>query len=132
MPPRAEIGWRRLLPGAVFSAFAWQILQAIGSYLVTHQLARSSNLYGTFAIVLGLVGWLFIEANVTVWAVEANVVLDFRLWPRSISAPLTEPDRRAFRMYAEVENRGEEQLVRTAFASSSAALASAAWPPLRD
>jgi uncharacterized BrkB/YihY/UPF0761 family membrane protein len=127
-----EIGWRRLLPGAVISAFAWQALQAIGSYLVTHQLARSSDLYGTFAIVLGLIAWLYLEAQLTVWALEANAVLAYRLWPRSLLPPRTESDRRAFKMYAEVENRSEDQLNRTAFASSSAALASAAWPASRD
>jgi uncharacterized BrkB/YihY/UPF0761 family membrane protein len=123
----SEIGWSLLLPGALLSAVSWQAMQAIGGYLVTHQLARSSDLYGAFAIVLGVVGWLYIEAQVTVYAVEANVVLAYRLWPRSLMPPLTAPDHRAFRMYAEVANRGEEQLTRTAFAFSSAALASAAW-----
>jgi uncharacterized BrkB/YihY/UPF0761 family membrane protein len=128
----SELAGRQLLPGAVISAFAWQVMQAIGSYLVTHQLARSSDLYGTFAIVLGLLGWLYLEAQLTVWALEANVVLAYRLWPRSLVPPYTEPDRRAFKMYAEIENRGEEQLIRTAFASSSAALASAAWLASKD
>jgi membrane protein len=123
-----EIGWRQLLPGAVLGASAWQVMQGIGGYLVTHQLARSSNLYGTFAIVLGLVGWLYIEAQLTVWAVEANVVLAYRLWPRSLRAPLTPGDRRAYVLYAEVEDRGEDQLIRTSRRFSSAARDSAAWP----
>jgi YihY family inner membrane protein len=110
-----EIGWRQLLPGVLISALAWQVMQAIGSYLVTHQLARSSNLYGTFAIVLGLIGWLYLECLLTVWAVEANVVISRHLWPRNL-----------------VQGRGEEQLVRTDFGSSSAVLASAAWRPSRN
>src|SRR5487761_802672 len=93
----SELGGRQLLPGAVISAIAWQVMQAIGTYLVAHQLARSSDLYGTFAIVLGLLGWLYLEAQLTVWAVEANVVLAYRLWPRSLVPPYTEPDRRAFK-----------------------------------
>jgi len=91
-----EIGWFQMLPGAALSAFSWQVMQSIGGYLVTHQLARSSNLYGTFAIVLGLIGWLYIEAQLTVCAVEVNVVLNRRLWPWSLTG-----------IYADAENRGE-------------------------
>jgi membrane protein len=127
-----DIGWRRLLPGAVLGGFAWQVMQAVGGYLVTHQLARSSNLYGTFAVVLGLVGWLYIEAQLTVWAVEANVVLAYHLWPRSLRPPLTPADRRAYVLYADVENRGEHQLIRTTGRFSSAAPDSAAWPAHTD
>jgi membrane protein len=123
----AEIGWRRLIPGALISAFGWQILEAIGGYLVTHQLARSSNLYGTFAIVLGLIGWLYTEALLTVGALEANVVIAYRLWPRSLAPPRTASDRRAYVLYAEVENRGVDQLIRTPPGFSSAVPDSPAW-----
>jgi YihY family inner membrane protein len=122
-----EIGWWQLFPGALISAVGWQIMQAGGSYFVTHQLARSSNLYGTFAIVLGAIGWLYVEALLTVCAVETNVVLARHLWPRSLLPPRTDPDMRAFKMYAEVENRGEIPLLITRLASSSAELASVAW-----
>jgi YihY family inner membrane protein len=123
----AEISWRRLLPGALISAFGWQILEATGGYLVTHQLARSSNLYGTFAIVLGLISWLYLEALLTVGALEANVVIAYRLWPRSLAPPRTAADRRAYVLYAEVENRGVDQLIRTPRTFSSAGLVSPAW-----
>ena len=48
----------------------WQVLQAIGGYLVAHQLAHASPLYGTFAIVLGLIAWLYLQAELTLYAVE--------------------------------------------------------------
>jgi hypothetical protein len=82
--------------------------------------------------VLGLVGWLYIEAQLTVWAVEANVVLAYHLWPRSLKPPLTPGDRRAYVLYAGVENRGEDQLIRTSRRFSSAAPDSAAWPARTD
>lgn len=79
-----ELGWRLLFPGALMAAVGWQVMQGIGGYLVTHQVARSSNLYGTFAIVLGLVFWLYVQSQLTVVAMEANVVIARRLWPRKI------------------------------------------------
>jgi membrane protein len=64
-------------------------------------------LYGTFAVVLGLLGWLYLQAELTLYAVEANVVRAYRLWPRSITPPpYTEPDRHAYQLYAQVGKRG--------------------------
>lgn len=122
-----EIGSHALLPGALLSALSWQVMQAIGGYLITHQVARSSNLYGTFAIVLGLVGWLYIDAQLTVWAIEANAVIAYRLWPRGLAPPLTPADRRAYAMYAEIERRDDQSLIITNSRFSSAVLASAEW-----
>jgi membrane protein len=103
-----QISWRQLRPGAVIGGIIWQILQAVGGYFVSHQLAHASPVYGTFAIVLGLIAWLYLEAELTLYAVEINVVRTYRLWPRSIAPPpYTEPDRRAFQLYAQVEKRGE-------------------------
>jgi YihY family inner membrane protein len=102
----AEIGWRQLRLGAIVGGVIWQILQAVGGYFISNQLAHTSTTYGTFAIVLGLLAWLYLEAELTLYAVEINVVRERRLWPRSIAPPpYTEQDRRAFDLYAQVEKR---------------------------
>jgi membrane protein len=102
-----EIGWRQLRLGAVIGAVIWQVLQSVGGYFVSHQLSHTSSAYGTFAVVLGLIAWLYLEAELTLYAVEINVVLTYRLWPRSI-APPPYTDRRAFQLYAQVQKRSEE------------------------
>jgi membrane protein len=79
-----KVPWRELRTGAAIAAFFWQILQVVGGYVVSHQLHRASELYGTFGVVLGLMAWLFLQAEVTLYAAEADVVLARRLWPRSI------------------------------------------------
>jgi YihY family inner membrane protein len=79
-----KVPWRELVTGAAIAAFFWQVLQVVGGYVVSHQLHRASELYGTFGIVLGLMAWLFLQAEVTLYAAEADVVLARRLWPRSI------------------------------------------------
>jgi membrane protein len=104
-----EITWRQLWLGAAISAVIWQILQTIGATFVARQVAHASPLYGTFALVLGLVAWLYLQAQLTLYAVEFNVVRVYRLWPRSIAPPpLTEQDRQAYELYAKVEKRREE------------------------
>jgi membrane protein len=107
-----EIGWRELRLGAILSACAWQILQTVGGYLVGHQLAHSSALYGTFALALGLLAWLYLQAQVTLYAVEASVVRCRKLWPRSLAPPpLTSEDRRAYQMYAKAQRRRPDEEV---------------------
>jgi YihY family inner membrane protein len=79
--PRKE---RAVWPGAVIGGLGWTVLQFVGAQLVTHQLRHLSNLYGTFATILGLIWWIALGSMITVFAAEANVVLTRRLWPRSI------------------------------------------------
>jgi membrane protein len=111
-----EIGTREMLPGAVLAAIVWQILQLIGTSLVTHTLSHSSSLYGVFGIVLGLLAWLYLQAQFTLYAVEANVVAARRLWPRSLAPPpLTAEDQRALDMYAKSQERRPEQDIQSTF-----------------
>src|SRR5262249_42146146 len=98
-----------LLPGALIAGASWQVLQLVGGYVVAHQLARSSSLYGVFGLVLGLLAWLFLEAQITLYAVEINVTAVRGLWPRSLfPPPLTEQDVAAYRLYAEAGQRRPE------------------------
>ena len=75
---------RHLLPGALVAGVAWTVLQLAGALLVSHQVRHLSNLYGTFATVLGLMWWLALGATVSVLAAELNVVIARRLWPRAL------------------------------------------------
>lgn len=103
------VATRELRLGAFIAAAAWQLLQLLGGYLIAHQLAHSRSLYGTFGIVLGLLAWLYLQAQITLYAVEMNVVRGRRLWPRSMfPPPLTPQDMRAYRMYAQAEQRRPE------------------------
>ena len=82
-----QVRWRDVRAGAVIAAVCWQVLQLAGGLVVGHLLRRSSELYGTFGIVLGLLAWLYLEAEVTLYAAEVDVVLARHLWPRSIMPP---------------------------------------------
>lgn len=112
----AVVATRDLLVGAAVGATAWTLLQAVGGYLVARQLRHTSELYGFFAIVLGLMAWLMIAAQISVYAAEINVVRARRLWPRSLQQPpLTPADRTALRDLATAEERRTEQHVTVDF-----------------
>jgi YihY family inner membrane protein len=107
-----DLSWRDVWPGAAVAAVAWTVLQAIGGYIVSHQLRGASQTYGTFATVIGLMAWLYLAAQMTFYAAEINVVRRRRLWPRSvIQPPLTDADRRALTYYAKQEERRPDEEV---------------------
>jgi membrane protein len=111
-----EIAGRSLWLGAILAAVAWQILQSVGTTLLREYVARSSAVSATFALVLGLLAWFYLQAEITLYAVEASVVYERRLWPRSLfPPPLTEPDLRAYEMYAKVQQRRPEQEIESRF-----------------
>jgi uncharacterized BrkB/YihY/UPF0761 family membrane protein len=106
---------RDLAPGAVAAGIGWTALQVAGAYLIHHYL-HSDSVYGVFATVLGLVAWLYLAAQITVYCAEINVVLARRLWPRSIiQPPLTEADRASLALQALENQRREEQQVVVTF-----------------
>lgn len=112
----APVGWRDLWPGALVAGAAWTGLQALGSFYVQRQLRGASDVYGTFATVIGLLSWLYLAAQVTLLAAEVNVVRTRRLWPRSlVTPPLTEADRRALARLVRQEERRPEQRVEVSF-----------------
>ena len=58
-----EVASRDLVTGAIVGGVAWSALQAIGSLLVARQLRHTSELYGTFGVVLGLLFFLYLESR---------------------------------------------------------------------
>jgi YihY family inner membrane protein len=111
-----DLSWRVLLPGVVVAAVFWQLLQHLGGFYIDHLLKRTTPLYGVFALVLGLLAWLYIGAQLTIFAAEINVVKARRLWPRSFfSDELLDADRRALTSSAEIEERHPDQDVRVDF-----------------
>jgi membrane protein len=106
------VRWRYLRVGAVIAAVVWQVLLSLGTYIVSHYLHRASSLYGTFGVVLGLMAWLYLEAEVTLYAAEINVVLVKKLWPRAlVTPPYTKADREAMLMYTMVTQRDRGEII---------------------
>jgi membrane protein len=102
----ATVSWRDVLPGAVLAGIMWTGLQAVGGYIVGSKISAAGDVYGLFAVVIGLLSWLYLGAQLTLVAAEVNVVRRRRLWPRSFFAPPTGPeDERALTLQAQ-ERKG--------------------------
>lgn len=116
----SDVSWSDVRPGAIVGAAGWTILQAVGGFYVGHQLKGASQVYGTFAVVIGLLAWMYLGAQLTMYGAELNVVLRQRLWPRSlVQPPFTEADERALKRLAKVEERHEEETVEATLEQSA-------------
>ncbi|MCL2395769.1 MAG: YihY/virulence factor BrkB family protein [Acidimicrobiaceae bacterium] len=102
---------RPLLPGAAVSGLIWTLLNTAAIGLTRH-LANTNPLYGSFAGVLGLLAFIYLNARLTLYAAEANVVAHDRLWPRSLSRDTpTEADKRQLENTAKRESRNPDATV---------------------
>jgi membrane protein len=95
-----QISARDLRLGAILAAIAWQILQlALSSGLLR---LHSNSAYGIFGTVLAILAWFYLQAQITLYVVELDVVRARKLWPRSLAPPpLTHADMRAYQAYAQ-------------------------------
>jgi membrane protein len=106
---------RQLWPGIVIAAVAWAALQALGGIYVDRVVARANQTYGFFAIAIGVLSWLYLGAQMLLYAAEANVVRARRLWPRSLLEPVTAADVQALRAAARVEERRDGERIEVTF-----------------
>ncbi len=83
-------GWREVIRGAIAAAVGWQILQFLGTSYVGNVVKNASASNSVFALVLGLIAWLYLEALIVVLAAEYNAVRTLELYPRALLTPFTD------------------------------------------
>lgn len=116
----ARPSWRAVAPGALVVGLAYVVLQLIGGLYVDRTLRGATATYGAFAVVIGLLAWIYLIAQVLVLGAELNVVLDRGLWPRSLFAePVTAADRRSHAVQAEKQRMDENMSVLVHFDARS-------------
>jgi uncharacterized BrkB/YihY/UPF0761 family membrane protein len=107
---------RPLLPGAVAGGVLFTLLITLGTGLLTHELRNTTNTYGTFGSIIGVVVFLLLLAKLSLYAAELNPVLHHRLYPRAfVFGEPTEADRRVLAALAREERRREDEHVGVGF-----------------
>lgn len=112
---------RAVLPGAFVTGLLWQALQWVGNTYVREVIGKAdSQVNQTFALVLGLVAFIYVASIMVVLGLEVNVVLRRHLYPRALLTPftdnviLTEADQKAYAAYAKSQrHKGFESVVVT-------------------
>jgi membrane protein len=116
-----DVTLRQLLPGVLFAGMMWEVLQTVGGIYLNHVVRHSTSTYGLFAFVIGVLTWLHLGAQLTLYGAEINVVLARKLYPRSLFGPPSEPaDEKTLTALAKVEERSEQQHVEVDFEEPAA------------
>lgn len=111
----ADITWMDVVPGALVAGVALTLLQTFGGLLVRHTLKNASATYGTFAVVIGLLSFIYLGAQIFIYAAEINVVRKKHLWPRSLVDDPTPSDQEVFTQRAKIEERRPDENIRVSF-----------------
>jgi inner membrane protein YhjD len=113
----ADVPWGELRAGAAIAAIGYELLQLLGSFYIGRVVQHASNTYGTFALVIGILSFIYLGVFIFLMGAEVSVVLANKLWPRSFSViserPATPADVAALeqRTSAEVRRRDEQVAV---------------------
>jgi YihY family inner membrane protein len=112
-----RLTYRQLFPGALAAALAWQLLQWFGAGFVGHIVKTASATNSVFALVLGMLAFLYLISTSLVLSAEINVVRVKGLYPRALLTPftdnveLTPADRHTYSARAKAERaKGFEQV----------------------
>ena len=114
---------RQVLPGAVAAAVLWQLLQSFGGVYVARVVANASAVDAVFALVLGLLAFIYVAAVALMLCVEIDVVRVDDLYPRALLTPfvdhkdLTEGDERVYSDAARAQQAVRHQEVDVRFQS---------------
>ncbi|WNV73671.1 YihY/virulence factor BrkB family protein [Geodermatophilus sp. DSM 44513] len=112
---------RQVLPGALTAAVLWQLLQSFGGVYVARVVANASAVDAVFALVLGLIAFVYLAATALVLCVEIDAVRVDRLYPRALLTPfvdhtdLTEGDERVFTDAARAQRAVKHQEIDVRF-----------------
>jgi membrane protein len=116
-----SVATRCLWIGVLVAGIFWEILQVVGGYYIGHVFKHSTDTYGFFGLVIALLVWLHLGAQLTLYSAELNVVITRRLWPRSLFGPPSVPaDEKTLTALAKVEERHDSEQIEVEFTDEPA------------
>ena len=84
--------------------------------MLRQELKNLDAVYSYFAVALGLLFWIYLQAQTVYYAVEIASVRSLSLYPRSMqTTDLTDADKRAYSRMAESEKQIPNQQIKTKF-----------------
>lgn len=91
-----HVSAKQVRKGAATAMLGLVLMQVLGGYVITRELHSLDALYSYFAISLGLLFWIYLQAQVLYYSVTVAAVDSQKLWPRSLTGNnKTAADKRA-------------------------------------
>lgn len=88
--------FRQVFLSSAIAAIGLQIIQSLGGIILSHEIKGLKNGYGAFSLIIGLLFWIYLQAEVILYSVEIEVVRVYHLYPRSFNNRLTIKDKEAY------------------------------------
>ena len=108
----ADVSVRDVLPGALLAGITFFILQQLSSFIISNRLQSAGSTYGTFATVITILWWFYLQGIVSMLGAQLNVVLKQGLYPRGlVGPPDTAADHRAYDAYAKERTFHDNEVV---------------------
>jgi len=108
-----ELGFRDVLPGALLAGIGFWVLQTISGVILTRHMGGAQSTYGTFATVITMLWWFYLQAQLTLVGAQLNVVLHRQYFPRSLfGGPETDADRKLMHDFANERRMNEDEHIR--------------------
>ncbi|MDB5181366.1 MAG: ribonuclease [Candidatus Saccharibacteria bacterium] len=79
-----KISLKKLILGAGIATIGLIIVQILGGYIMSEHLPKLEGSYGSFAITLGLLFWIYLQAQVLLYAIVTTVVRTEKDWPKKL------------------------------------------------
>jgi membrane protein len=80
----STIRTKRLVLGAFIAAIGLLAVQRIGGYIMSEQLPKLQGSYGSFAVTLGMLFWIYLQAQILLYAIVTTVVQTEKDWPKKL------------------------------------------------
>lgn len=114
LPRRVPFGQTR--SAAAAAAVGLVTLQTLGSVILGHQLKNLDAVYSIFALSLGLLFWIYLQAQTIYYAVEIASVRSLNLYPRGMQeSDLTAADKRVYTRQVHREKQVDREKISTEF-----------------
>jgi membrane protein len=79
-----RIALGKLVLGAIIATIGIVIIQRMGGFIMKQQLPKLQGSYGSFAITLGMLFWIYLQAQVILYAIVATIVRAEKDWPKKL------------------------------------------------
>lgn len=89
-----HISLKEIWKGAAAAAIGLMILQSLGGLVLKSELKNLDALYSYFAVALGILFWIYLQAQVLYYSVTIAAVDAQKLWPRSLTGSKTAADKK--------------------------------------
>lgn len=79
-----SVGTKKLIVGALVATVGTVLIQRLGGVIMHHELPKLQGSYGSFAIALGMLFWIYLQAQVILYALVITIVRVEHDWPKKL------------------------------------------------